>query len=294
MLYGSTGNGSASHLAAELFNGKAGVSLRHVPFRGAAPMTTELIAGRIDVSFATLPSVIAQIEAGELKALAIASAARAARLPNVPTLAEAGIAGVEADAWFALFAPARTPAAAIEHLHRAVAAALATEAAARGLCRAGHDARAANAGRGRGLAAGRSAEMGDRDQDGRRCGRVGSNEETGAAAMQLTPQQLKAFDDQGFVFLPNCFSEEEIALLRIEGEAILNADRQEVWREKTGAPRTAFAAHTFNEVFRLLVEPSAPRRSAHAVFRRGCLRPSVQAQRQGGVRGRRVAMAPLT
>ena len=71
--------------------------------------------------------------------------------------------------------------------------------------------------------------------------------------MKLTAEQLKAFDEQGFVFLPNCFSEEEIATLRTEGEAILNADRQEVWREKTGAPRTAFAAHTFNEVFRLLV-----------------------------------------
>src|SRR5579885_3147728 len=71
--------------------------------------------------------------------------------------------------------------------------------------------------------------------------------------MKLTPQQLKDFDQQGFIFLPNCFSEEEIALLRIEGEQILNADRLEVWREKTGAPRTAFAAHTFSEVFRLLV-----------------------------------------
>src|SRR3954469_25427822 len=72
--------------------------------------------------------------------------------------------------------------------------------------------------------------------------------------MKLSADQLKAFADQGYVFLPNCFSEEEIALLRIEGEQILKADRKEVWREKTGAPRTAFAAHTFNEVFRLLVQ----------------------------------------
>jgi ectoine hydroxylase len=71
--------------------------------------------------------------------------------------------------------------------------------------------------------------------------------------MKLTSDQFKTFDRQGYIFMPNCFSEEEIALLRIEGEAILKADRQEVWREKTGAPRTAFAAHTFNEVFRLLV-----------------------------------------
>ena len=69
--------------------------------------------------------------------------------------------------------------------------------------------------------------------------------------MKLTAEQLKAFDEQGYVFLPNCFSEDEIALLRNEGERS-SADRQEVWREKTGAPRTAFAAHNFNEVFRLL------------------------------------------
>ncbi|HSR78699.1 MAG TPA: phytanoyl-CoA dioxygenase family protein [Xanthobacteraceae bacterium] len=70
--------------------------------------------------------------------------------------------------------------------------------------------------------------------------------------MKLNAQQLAAFDGLGYVFMPNCFSEEEIALMRAEGEAILKSDRREVWREKTGAPRTAFAAHTFSEVFRLL------------------------------------------
>src|SRR5579862_6509029 len=70
--------------------------------------------------------------------------------------------------------------------------------------------------------------------------------------MQITPQQLKEFDEQGYLFFPSCFSEEEIALLRDDSEAILKLDRQEVWREKSGAPRTAFAAHTFNETFRLL------------------------------------------
>ena len=70
--------------------------------------------------------------------------------------------------------------------------------------------------------------------------------------MKLTSEQLNAFNEQGYVFFPNCFSEEEIALLRAEADAILKLDRQEVWREKTGAPRTAFAAHTFSEVFGLL------------------------------------------
>ena len=71
-------------------------------------------------------------------------------------------------------------------------------------------------------------------------------------AMQLSADQLRDFDAQGYLFFPNCFSEEEIALLRDDAEAILKLDRHEVWREKTGAPRTAFAAHTFNETFRLL------------------------------------------
>jgi ectoine hydroxylase len=70
--------------------------------------------------------------------------------------------------------------------------------------------------------------------------------------MQLSPEQIHVFDEQGFVFLPGCFREEEIELLRDEAERILKLDRQEVWREKTGAPRTAFAAHTFSDVFGLL------------------------------------------
>jgi len=70
--------------------------------------------------------------------------------------------------------------------------------------------------------------------------------------MRLTEQQLNLFEDDGFVFFPNCFAEDEVALLRIEADVILNTERQEVWREKSGAPRTAFAAHTFNEAFRLL------------------------------------------
>src|SRR5215510_6296566 len=70
--------------------------------------------------------------------------------------------------------------------------------------------------------------------------------------MQLTAQELRQFADEGWLFLPDCFSEAEVAVLRDEAEAIYASDRQEVWREKTGAPRTAFAAHTYNEAFRLL------------------------------------------
>ena len=70
--------------------------------------------------------------------------------------------------------------------------------------------------------------------------------------MQLSPEQLRQFDEDGYLFLPECFTEEEVALLRDEAEAIYATNRREVWREKTGAPRTAFAAHTYNEAFRLL------------------------------------------
>ena len=70
--------------------------------------------------------------------------------------------------------------------------------------------------------------------------------------MTLSPAELKQFDELGYLFFPNCFNEEEIALLRDDAEAILKVDRQEIWREKSGAPRTAFAGHTFNETFRLL------------------------------------------
>src|SRR5258707_14497469 len=79
--------------------------------------------------------------------------------------------------------------------------------------------------------------------------------------MKLTSEQIKTFDEQGYLFFPNCFTEEEVALLRSEADNIFRTNRQEVWREKAGAPRTAFAAHTYNEAFRLmahhprLVEP---------------------------------------
>ena len=73
--------------------------------------------------------------------------------------------------------------------------------------------------------------------------------------MPLAPEQLRQFDDEGYLFFPNCFSTDEIALLGIESDAILKQQRPEVWREKSGAPRTAFAAHTYSEVFRLLAHP---------------------------------------
>jgi ectoine hydroxylase len=88
--------------------------------------------------------------------------------------------------------------------------------------------------------------------DGLDCRPLRIDDNAWGNAMQLSADQIRDFDEYGYLFFPNCFSEEEIALLRDDAEAILKLDRQEVWREKTGAPRTAFAAHTFNETFRLL------------------------------------------
>ena len=125
LTFGSTGNGSGAHLAGELFKTKAGIDMLHVPFKGLSPMLTELLADRIDMSIAPLPGLIGQqIESGTIRALGLARAERLPQLAAVPTFAESGVPGVEADAWSALFAPARTPAPIIERLYLAIATAL--------------------------------------------------------------------------------------------------------------------------------------------------------------------------
>jgi tripartite-type tricarboxylate transporter receptor subunit TctC len=129
LTFGSMGNGSGAHLAGELFKTKAAIDMLHVPFKGLSPMLTELLADRIDLSIAPLPGLISQqIESGNVRALALARAQRLPQLAAVPTFAEGGVPGVEADAWSALFAPAKTRPAAVERLHRAVAAALSKDA----------------------------------------------------------------------------------------------------------------------------------------------------------------------
>jgi len=138
LTFGSMGNGSSAHLAGELFKTKAGIDMLHVPFRGLAPMMTELLASRVDLSIAPLPGLVTQqITSGNVRALGIASAQRTPQLSTVATFSEAGVTGVEADAWSALFAPAKTPPAVIERLHLAVAAALAKDSVRQSLARQG-------------------------------------------------------------------------------------------------------------------------------------------------------------
>jgi tripartite-type tricarboxylate transporter receptor subunit TctC len=122
--YGSGGNGSAGHLAAEMFKARAGVFAVHIPYGGAAPMQLALLSGQIDFSFDNLASAAAQIRAGRLKALAVTTARRSSAMPELPTVAEAGLPGFAVDTWFGLFGPAGLPADQLQRLNAAFTAAL--------------------------------------------------------------------------------------------------------------------------------------------------------------------------
>jgi tripartite-type tricarboxylate transporter receptor subunit TctC len=112
--YATPGLGSSPHLATETFRKLAGVSFVHVPYKGAAPAVTDLIGGQVDFSFATVGSVLPHIKSGKLTALGVASRERSALLPQVPTFDEAGVKGFVVDTWYALLAPAGTPADALQ------------------------------------------------------------------------------------------------------------------------------------------------------------------------------------
>ena len=104
--FGTTGNGTAQHLTAALFKLKAGVNAEFVPYRGDAPLNTDLLAGLVDASFSTLSAVLPYIKSGDMKAIALAHNRRMDAIPNVPTFAESGMADFEAATWFGTFAPA--------------------------------------------------------------------------------------------------------------------------------------------------------------------------------------------
>jgi tripartite-type tricarboxylate transporter receptor subunit TctC len=124
--YGSGGNGSAGHLAAEMFKAQAGLFAVHIPYAGAAPMQMALLSGQIDFSFDNLASAAPQVRAGKLKALAVTTARRSSAMPDLPTVAESGLPGFAVDTWFGLFGPAGLPADVLQRLHTAFAAALAS------------------------------------------------------------------------------------------------------------------------------------------------------------------------
>jgi tripartite-type tricarboxylate transporter receptor subunit TctC len=115
--FASSGSGTSIHLSGELFKTMAGVDMTHVPYKGSAPAITDLMGGQVQVMFDNLPSSLQQIKAGKLRAIAVTSAQRAPALPNVPTIAESGLAGFEASSWFGVVAPAGTPQAIIARIN---------------------------------------------------------------------------------------------------------------------------------------------------------------------------------
>jgi len=118
--FASSGTGSTQHIAAEMFKDAAGIDMVHVPYKSSAPAQMDLISGRVQMSFDTLPSAIGQIQNGKLRALAVTASERNAQLPDVPTLAEAGVPNVEIGAWYGVYMPAATPAAVVQRLNAAV------------------------------------------------------------------------------------------------------------------------------------------------------------------------------
>jgi tripartite-type tricarboxylate transporter receptor subunit TctC len=115
--YASSGNGSIQHIAAALFSQLTATNITHVPYKGAGPALQDLLGGTVDMFITTPASVQAQITAGKIKALAVTSQARLSSLPNVPTANEAGLKGFELDSWFAIYAPAGTPADVVQQLN---------------------------------------------------------------------------------------------------------------------------------------------------------------------------------
>jgi tripartite-type tricarboxylate transporter receptor subunit TctC len=116
LTYASAGNGTSIHLAGEVFASEAGIDMLHVPYKGSGPALTDLLGGQVDMMFDSITSSGQHIQAGKLRALGVTTAKRSAAMPDVPTIAEAGVAGYEVSPWFAVFAPAGTPPAIVAKL----------------------------------------------------------------------------------------------------------------------------------------------------------------------------------
>ncbi|MEG0222715.1 MAG: tripartite tricarboxylate transporter substrate binding protein [Comamonas sp.] len=137
--YGSAGAGSTFHMSAELFKARAGVSVLHVPYRGGGPALIDTIAGQVNMSFPVLSAALPQVQGGKLRALGVTGAKRSSLMPDVPTIAEAGLPGYSFETWFMAFAPAGTPPALIEKLNAALNKALATPAIRERMIKEGFD-----------------------------------------------------------------------------------------------------------------------------------------------------------
>ena len=137
LTYGSAGSGSSSHLSGALFSTMAGVDMLHVPYKGSAPLATDLLAGRLDMTFDSFTVYEEHIKSGRVRALGVTSKDRLSVLPNVPSIAEAGLNGYDVSNWLGLLAPAGTPKDVIATLHAALGRAMATPALRRQLAALG-------------------------------------------------------------------------------------------------------------------------------------------------------------
>jgi tripartite-type tricarboxylate transporter receptor subunit TctC len=117
LTYASAGSGSSQHLSAELFKQATGVDIVHVPYKGAAPGITDLLAGQVDMSFAPVANVVPLAKSGKLRLLGLTSTKRSDFAPGTPTIAESGVPGFEVVTWYAMFAPAATPSGIVERLN---------------------------------------------------------------------------------------------------------------------------------------------------------------------------------
>ena len=123
--YGSPGSGSTTHLANELLKSMTGIGIVHVPYKGVAPAATDLISGQVQMMSGDLSTLLPHVRSGRMRALAVTGAKRSTLLPQVPTVAEAGVEGYEASGWFGVLVPAATPPAIVERLNSAIAKGLA-------------------------------------------------------------------------------------------------------------------------------------------------------------------------
>lgn len=124
LSYGSSGAGNAGHLAGELFNGMAGIRMVHIPYKGGAPAMIDLLAGQIQLIFSSAPTAVPQVKAGKIRGLAVTTAKRSVILPELPTVAEAGLPGFEADNWYGVVTTMKTPRAVIDRLNTEIVRAL--------------------------------------------------------------------------------------------------------------------------------------------------------------------------
>jgi tripartite-type tricarboxylate transporter receptor subunit TctC len=127
LAFASAGNGTSQHLSGELFKKMTGVDMIHIPYKGSAPALTDLIGGQVQLMFDNIPSSLPQVRAGKLRALAVTGPRRSPVLPDLPTVAEAGLSGFSITSWFALFAPAGTPAKILIRLNKEAAKAIASK-----------------------------------------------------------------------------------------------------------------------------------------------------------------------